>query len=342
MTDLTQGHSALPVMAGGQLPLTVNLDVLNDNEKIRIQTAWEALRPNTRRSYQKGLARCRAWLIERGIPEGELTDEVLSSFLLAESERHPRTKTGEVKTEEVVKPGSVAVMFAAVKWYFANVKGAQRDWEVSTKRLKAIRMQSEHRTRQVDALTWSDVDRVCAFAESEGSIVGLRDASLIRLMSDCLLRISEAVAVDVGDIQDNVLYIHRSKTNPDGLSDRDPPYVGGPTLNLIRRYTQKAGITEGALFRRVRRGDHVQDGRLSVNGARNAIKLWANIAGVDGLISGHSLRVGAAVSLAQAGASVVDMQTAGRWKNSQMPAHYARAQEAERGAVARLRYGKGK
>ena len=77
---------------------------------------------------------------------------------------------------------------------------------------------------------------------------------MIRLMSDCLLRISEAVAVNVEDIQDNILYIHRSKTNPDGLSDHDFPYVGNPTLNLIQRYKQKAGIDEGALFRRVRRG----------------------------------------------------------------------------------------
>ena len=57
-------------------------------------------------------------------------------------------------------------------------------------------------------------------------------------------------------------------------------------------------------------------------------------AGVEGFISGHSLRVGSAVSLAQAGASVVDMQNAGRWKSPQMPAHYAKAELAERGAVA--------
>ena len=35
-------------------------------------------------------------------------------------------------------------------------------------------------------------------------------------------------------------------------------------------------------------------------------------------ISGHSLRVGSAISLAQAGATVVDMQNAGRWKSPQI------------------------
>ena len=47
-----------------------------------------------------------------------------------------------------------------------------------------------------------------------------------------------------------------------------------------------------------------------------------------------------AVSLAQAGATVVDMQVAGRWKSSQMPAHYAKAELAESGAIARFKDGK--
>ena len=46
------------------------------------------------------------------------------------------------------------------------------------------------------------------------------------------------------------------------------------------------------------------------------------------------------MSLARAGASVMDMQTAGRWDDPKMPAHYSRAELAERGAVARFFYGK--
>ena len=94
------------------------------------------------------------------------------------------------------------------------------------------------------------------------------------------------------------------------------------------------------MFRRIRFQKHVTADRLSVDGARNAIKRWAAEADIESFISGHSLRVGSAVSLAQAGATVVDMQTAGRWKDSKMPAHYVKAELAERGAVARFRYGK--
>ena len=42
----------------------------------------------------------------------------------------------------------------------------------------------------------------------------------------------------------------------------------------------------------------------------------------------------------QVGATVVDMQVAGRWKPSQMPAHYAKAELAERGAITRFKDGK--
>ena len=84
------------------------------------------------------------------------------------------------------------------------------------------------------------------------------------------------------------------------------------------------------------------ENRLTDVSARRIIKARSQAAGVEGFIPGHSLRVGSAVSLAKAGASVVEMQGAGRWKSPQMPAHYARVQEAEQGAIARLRYGKGR
>ena len=58
-------------------------------------------------------------------------------------------------------------------------------------------------------------------------------------------------------------------------------------------------------------GDHVTGERLTVVSARRIIQARAHAAGVEGFISGHSLRAGSVVSLAQAGASVIDMQNAG-------------------------------
>ena len=65
------------------------------------------------------------------------------------------------------------------------------------------------------------------------------------------------------------------------------------------------------MFRRIRFQNHVTEDRLGVKGAREAIRRRATEAGVEGYISGHSLRVGSAVSLAEAGATV-SRGTAGR------------------------------
>ena len=67
---------------------------------------------------------------------------------------------------------------------------------------------------------------------------------MIRLMIDCLLRISEVVAVNVEDI-DKVLTLRSSKTDQEG--EGAALYVGVPTHKAIRRYRKAAGIGEGAL-----------------------------------------------------------------------------------------------
>ena len=75
------------------------------------------------------------------------------------------------------------------------------------------------------------------------------------------------------------------------------------------------------MFRRVRTGDVIGSGRLRVRTVRAIITRRARDAGVEGRVSGHSLRIGAAQSLAAAGASVVEMQTAGRWTSPTMKKH---------------------
>ena len=69
------------------------------------------------------------------------------------------------------------------------------------------------------------------------------------------------------------------------------------------------------VVRHIRGGDHVQSGRFTTVSARRIIQARAKAAGIEGFISGHSFRVGSAVSLAQVGVSVIDMQNAGRWKS---------------------------
>ena len=272
---------------------------------------------NTLRRYAFWTREIDAWRGER-----PLDDALMAAYITT---LHSQGKS----------PSTISQAVAAVKW-MSQKQGVEVVGELTRATLAGIRRDGKDRGRgQVDGLTWSVVERVTAFSESDKTLAGLRDSAMIRLMSDCLLRISEVVAVNCGDLKDKTLRVRASKTDQEGRGE--VLYVTSDTRRVINRYKKRAEITRGALFRSVRRGDHIQKSRLTSRGARNIIKKRAEDAGVDGFISGHSLRVGSAVSLAQAGATVVDMQVAGRWKSSQMPAHYAKAEMAERGAIARYK-----
>ena len=193
---------------------------------------------------------------------------------------------------------------------------------------------------QVDGLSWEQADRMAELAEQRGT-GGLRDALLVRIMSDCLLRGAEAVALDVSDIAfaDGWLrvYVRRSKTDQEGRGVVF--YAGEETARLARRWLKVADITEGPLFRPVNKAGRAADTRLTVRSVRSIVKRCAEDAGFGGRVSGHSLRIGAAQSLRAAGATMVDLMAAGRWKRADTVAHYTREQDAASGAVACLRYG---
>lgn len=303
----------------------MNTDLVQTQEKaiaIRQETEnliRKSIAPNTMKAYRHALAGIQTYLSDHGL---EFSDSALAAYI---TYLHGQGRA----------PSSISIVVAAARWQLRN-ENKDYDLPVTTRTLAGIRREGKDRGRgQVTGLDWKQTERVCAFAESENTIAGLRDSAMIRLMSDCLLRVSEVVAVNVSDFEKQALIVRTSKTDQEGVATA--LYVTSETRDIIERYQTRAGITSGALFRRIRRGDHIQSERLTDFSARRIIQKRASDAGVDGFIAGHSLRVGSAVALAQAGASVVEMQIAGRWKSSQMPAHYAKSELAERGAIAKYK-----
>ena len=103
------------------------------------------------------------------------------------------------------------------------------------------------------------------------------------------------------------------------------------------QYLGKAAATALRALRRLQGPDVSGTGRVfglrSGRSVSNRLAAMGRAAGIDGL-TGHSGRVGMARDLVAFGASVSAVQVAGRWKSARMPAHYARAELAGRGAVA--------
>ena len=149
----------------------------------------------------------------------------------------------------------------------------------------------------------------------EGPSKAFRDAAIVAVMSDAMLRVSEAAALHVADLEaegGNTLTVRRSKTDQEG--EGVAQYIGGPTVVRVRAWMDAAGIADGPLFQRLDKAGKPR-GRLSTQSIRAIIQRRAQDAGIEGRVSGHSLRVGSAQSLATAGASVVELQTAGRWQS---------------------------
>lgn len=71
---------------------------------------------------------------------------------------------------------------------------------------------------------------------------------------------------------------------------------------------------------------------------RRLIQPPARVAGIEGRVSGHFVRVGCAQSLAAARATLVEMQREDRWKSPEMPGFYTHHPATRRGVTARLRY----
>ena len=284
-------------------------------ESARILAA-ASLTTNTRRAYSGALARL---------------DSFLAAYLatLHDAGRAP----------------AVAGQAVAAAKLRAKLAGRPSPAGPATDRVLAgFRREARHRGRgQVAGIRWEQADAIGAVAANgRGSLAGLRDAAIVALMSDAMLRVSEVAALDCADLGTETdgsgrLTIRYSKTDQKGAGAVQ--FIGSPTVRRVQVWLDAAGHRAGPMFRRVQRGAVVGNERMADRSLRRIIARRAADAGVEGRISGHSLRVGAAQSLAAAGASVVDMQTAGRWKSPEMPARYARGQLAARGAVARLRYG---
>lgn len=295
--------------------------------------AFAAKAPNTRRSYLSALKALHGFLHGR-----EVTDGTLAAFILH------RSAAGHSHR-------STQITLSAVK-LFLEADGRESPAGRKTKDALAIAARQAAPQKQAQGIQHNDAAAIASVAANgAGSKTGLRDAAIIAVMSDCLLRISEAAAIDVEHIErqpdgSGTLLIPRSKT--DQHADTATLYVGAVTMKRIAAWMDAAGIESGPLFVRIRRGDHPQAGqRVTARAIQGIVKArtaqaQADIAADPNRVSGHSLRVGTAQTLAAAGGGAVEIQNAGRWKSDRMPASYTRNQRAGQGAVARLIYGQGK
>ena len=156
---------------------------------------------------------------------------------------------------------------------------------------------------------------------------GKADIAMIGLMRDSLLRPSEAVAITWDDITSygdgtGRLHIRRSKVDQEG--EGAVAFISEDTMVILGEVFGMSGSVSPSdkVFGLKRK-------QLSMRIKRAALE-----AGLGKGFSGYSPRIGMSRDLARAGTALPSLMQAGRWESPRMPAHYIRAEEAGRNAVA--------
>ena len=195
------------------------------------------------------------------------------------------------------------------------------------------------------------------------SLLELRDLAIINLMFDALLRADELVRVCVEHIshRNNTVLVVSSKSDQSGQGQYR--YVSSSTLSMINEFINEANlnphtsetrdasdprsISKGVLFRRLTNhktallpyDENAPSNHAAVLNYSSVYRVWQRIAkraGIKENITPHSGRVGGAVSLAEYGATLPELQLAGGWQSPEMPGHYTKQANVKRGGMAKL------
>ncbi|MFZ1465872.1 MAG: site-specific integrase [Anaerolineae bacterium] len=170
-------------------------------------------------------------------------------------------------------------------------------------------------------------------AALDGTNMGTRNRAILLIGFAGAFRRSELVALDVQHIRFSrdglVVRLRRSKTDQEGKgTEKAIPYGSNPDtcpVRALQAWVVKAKITTGPLFREIRRGDHIQERRLSDRAIALVVKRCAQAAGLNpDQYSGHSLRAGFATTAGEKGVEERDIQRQTGHKSVQVLRGYIR------------------
>lgn len=167
----------------------------------------------------------------------------------------------------------------------------------------------------------------------DDSMLGLRDKAILLLGFAGAFRRSELVALKIEDIEktpDGIrVTIRQSKTDQQGKGETIaiPNGTRFRIVDTLFSWINEANITEGYIFRSVRKNGKVNDKSLMPKDVARIIKRYAFNAGLTvSDFSGHSLRAGFLTSAAKAGASIHKMMETSRHKSIETLAGYVRSE----------------
>ena len=172
---------------------------------------------NTMRNRRHALKQLQEWLRGKQITDGLLAEYITHLFDLGKA------------------PGTISIAVSAVKWFLKHRSGGTPvELPITSATLSGIRREGRDRGRgQRNGLTWKEVERICAVQEADGTLRGLRNSAILRVMSDTLLRISEVTELRIDDLEDSTLRIRFSKTDQGGFRANTSTFARTPEKSLL-------------------------------------------------------------------------------------------------------------
>ncbi len=260
-------------------------------------TVERGLSSNTLAAYRRDLARYGSFLRERGIDDGALADEASVSAFVAwlSAARHTGGGRGGDGEPRPYRTSSVARALAAVRSFhrFLVAEGeAERDPGSGAVRPRVPRALPRPLS----------VDEVTRILEAPaGQEPGpLRDRAILETMYGAGLRVSEAVGLDVDDVD---LDEGSVRVLGKGSKERLVP-LGRPAREAVAAYltagrpSLASARSRGALFLNAR------GGRLTRQGCARVLRVAAARAAVRKRVTPHTLRHSFATHLLEGGADV--------------------------------------
>jgi site-specific recombinase XerD len=273
--------------------------------------------PSTRAAYRADFTAFRAWCTLRNVASLPATPETVAGFLASEAEAG-------------LKPSTIGRRCSSIKYAH---KLAELEPPTNSEIVKAT-LRGIRRTigaapaRKAPAV--AEIMRDMAHA-APGGLKGLRDRALLLLGFGGAFRRSELVALDVVDLEETEdglrVTIRRSKTDQEAQGVTIAIIRGGACcpVKAIKAWLDAAGISDGPVFRPVRKGGEVRDQRLTAKSVCDLVKAYADRVGLDATLFGaHSLRAGFLTSAARRGASVFKMRDVSRHKSMDVLQAYVR------------------
>jgi len=289
------------ITSNSQVPQTLQAEFTQAKSYIKARHS-----DATRKAYAFDVLAFNEWATIHRVNSLPATPETVVLYLTSIADSH--------------KPATLRRKLAAIRHFHRESNlPTPTDSELVTGAMSGIKRVKGSSQKQAAPATIEIVQSMMLTCEND--LRGKRDRLLLALGFGGAFRRSELAQLTVNDIeiteQGLRVTIRKSKTDQEGQGVTVPVLNGAriQVNKLFQEWLEAAGITSGAIFRGIGRGDRLLEEAITDRSIANIIKARATLANLDAdLYSGHSLRSGFLTSAASSGASLFKMMDISRHK----------------------------